>query len=254
MKKDKKSISGDTITNFLLPLATCYLFNEEYAKHNHLIDAALECLQAVARCLSWQNYEKLLRFYLANMTRQLEFQKQAVKAVVAILNAFHFDLTNSKFKSYYAAKAEERKEAQSLVSPDAVEKAPIAENVELDKAQEETESKEDAAAVVDTIPELPEMGQEEETTPSIDEQLATKIHSVIAQQLLPDLNTILTARSNREKQHKSVKQDHYAEDDEILRVPIALALVNLLKNLPTGSLQRNLPGYQISIKGIKNLK
>ena len=98
LKSDRSSISGETLTQFLLPLTTCYLFDSGYDKHNHLVDAALDCLQAVARCLSWYDYDKLLRFYLTNMTKQVEFQKQAVKAVVAVLNGFHFDLRKSTFK------------------------------------------------------------------------------------------------------------------------------------------------------------
>jgi hypothetical protein len=36
---------------------------------------------------------------------------------------------------------------------------------------------------------------------------ATRIHSIIAQQLLPRLNKILTARSKRDAQHNSVKDN-----------------------------------------------
>lgn len=250
MKKDKTSINGETITQYLLPLATCYLFNEEYAKHNHLIDAALEGLEAVARCLSWQNYEKLLRFYLSNMTRQIEYQKQAVKAVVAILNAFHFDLKNSKFKSYYAFKAEEAAEVNAAV-PETLKVVEYpnatADDSAIDGVTPEVDDKtlaveNESTSLPEAVPELPEMAPEVEEKPAISDEMATKIHSIISQQLLPELNGILTARSNREKQHKAVK-DHYPEDDEILRVPIALALVNLLKNLPPGTLQRSLPGY-----------
>jgi len=39
------------------------------------------------------------------------------------------------------------------------------------------------------------------------------------------------------------KTSKYAEDDEILRVPIALAMVKLLQSLPKTTLQRNLPGW-----------
>ncbi|KZS08061.1 Small subunit processome component 20 [Daphnia magna] len=245
LKADKTSINGETITQYLLPLATCYLFNEEYAKHNHLIDAALESLQAIARCLSWHNYEKLLRFYLSNMTRQVEYQKQAVKAVVAILNAFHFDLKNSKFKSYYAAKAIAAKTAETKADVPVV--PDIQETLEESSIAAPAEDSATPAADLEITDqqepntELPEMAPEEEEIPLLDGTMATKIHSVIAQQLLPELNAILTARTNRDKQHKAVK-DHYPEDEEILRVPIALALVNLLKNLPPGTLERSLPG------------
>jgi hypothetical protein len=47
------------------------------------------------------------------------------------------------------------------------------------------------------------------------------------------------ARSDGE--HKVVKSK-YAEDEEILRVPISLAMVKLLQNLPRGALGRYLPG------------
>lgn len=246
LKQDKTCINGETITQYLLPLASCYLFNEEYAKHNHLIDAALECLQAIARCLSWHNYEKLLRFYLSNMTREIEYQKQAVKAVVAILNAFHFDLKNSKFKSYYAAKAvaADKSTVQPSV-PTLPEANVISEESSVVPTVDDgvTPSTEDESAnLPDVSSELPEMAPETEDKSTLNDSMATKIHSIISQQLLPELNAILTARSSREKQHKAVK-DHYPEDDEILRVPIALALVNLLKNLPSGTLERSLPGY-----------
>lgn len=224
-------MSGETITNYLIPLATCYMFSEEYEKHNHLVDAALECLHAVARCLSWHNYEKLLRFYLSNMTRQMEFQKQAVKAVVAILNAFHFDLTSSTYKSFYRAKAAA---AEGTDAPVTIEtETEVPKDVVQEDGHEELELSQ---------PELVMEHQEEEEKPVIDSDMATRIHSVISQSLLPELNRILTSRSKREMQHKSAKQDHFPEDDEILRVPIALALVNLLKNLPAGALDRSLPG------------
>jgi U3 small nucleolar RNA-associated protein 20 len=100
----------------------------------------------------------------------------------------------------------------------------------------------DAAEVVDELPDL----EVEEANQSV--EAATRIHFIIAQQLLPQKknknkikNKILTARPKRDTQHKSV-MDHFPEDDEILWVPIALALVHLLKNLPSTTLERNLPG------------
>ena len=221
-------MSADTITNYLMPLTTCYLFSDEYEKHNHLVDASLECLQAIARCLSWQNYEKLLRFYLSNMTKQVQFQKQAVKAVVAILNAFHFDLTNSTYKSFYRSKASE---------------APVTVVTETELAVEDVVNEPTEEEVELTLPEMEPEEHQEEDKPAVDADMATKIHSVISQSLLPELNSIITSRSKREMQHKTNKLDHFPEDDEILRVPIALALVNLLKNLPAGALDRSLPGY-----------
>ena len=216
LKSDRTAINEEAITQFLLSLMTCYLFDKTYDSQNHLVDASFECLQAMSGCLSWYNYDKLLRYFLSQMTRQIEFQKQSVKALVAVLNGFHFDLKNSQFKGNNKPQIET-----------------VTENVVLVEVTKEP----DAADVVDELPDLEV--KEEKTDQSV--EAATRIHSIIAQQLLPQLNKILTARSKRDAQHKSVK-DHFPEDDEILRVPIALALVHLLKNLPSGALERNLPG------------
>ena len=222
LRSDRTAISGDAITQFLLPLTTCYLFDAAYDQQNHLLDASYECLQAMSKCLSWYSYEKLLRFFLANMTKQVDFQKQAVKAVVAVLNGFHFDLRNSQFKGINKFKLESV--TSDLVAANLPEKAM------------------DANTLHDELPDAdPESEEKAEEKPEIKIESSTRIHAIIAQQLLPQLNKILTARSKRDVQHKSVK-DHYPENDEILRVPIALALVSLLQNLPAGALERHLPG------------
>lgn len=41
--------------------------------------------------------------------------------------------------------------------------------------------------------------------------------------------------------HK-LAQAKYAEDEEILRVPIAMAMIKLLQKLPKGALESKLPG------------
>ena len=51
------------------------------------------------------------------------------------------------------------------------------------------------------------------------------------------------AQSKSDDEHKLAGVRQYAEDDEILRVPLAIAMVKLLQNLPRGTLRRNLPGY-----------
>ena len=42
--------------------------------------------------------------------------------------------------------------------------------------------------------------------------------------------------------HKLAHSAKYAADEEVLRVPIALAMVKLMKILPHKTLQHNLPG------------
>ena len=45
--------------------------------------------------------------------------------------------------------------------------------------------------------------------------------------------------------HKLAERVRYPEDEEILRVPIALAMIKLLQNLPKGTLENRLPGSVI---------
>jgi len=49
----------------------------------------------VCRLLPWRQYETSLRFYLAKLRYKVDFQKQLVRTVVAILDAFHFDLSRA---------------------------------------------------------------------------------------------------------------------------------------------------------------
>lgn len=43
--------------------------------------------------LPWPQYEAVLRIHLARLPRLLDYQKQLVRTVIAVLDAFHFDLS-----------------------------------------------------------------------------------------------------------------------------------------------------------------
>lgn len=54
-----------------------------------------QAIGTVCQLLPWYQYETSLRFYLAKLHYQVDFQKQLVRTVVAILDAFHFDLSRA---------------------------------------------------------------------------------------------------------------------------------------------------------------
>lgn len=91
-----KTPNPRTLTQFVLPLASSYLCNEKFSNKNSIVDAAIETVGVVCRLLPWNQYEIVLRFYLDKLRTCVEFQKQVIRIVVAILDSFHFDL--SKFK------------------------------------------------------------------------------------------------------------------------------------------------------------
>jgi U3 small nucleolar RNA-associated protein 20 len=49
--------------------------------------------------LPWAEYEAILRFHLGRLPRMLDYQKQLVRTVIAVLNAFHFDMSSLEKKS-----------------------------------------------------------------------------------------------------------------------------------------------------------
>nr|CAD7588809.1 unnamed protein product [Timema genevievae] len=53
----------------------------------------------VCRLLPWHQYETVLRYYLTKLGLHIEYQKQLVRIVVAILDAFHFDLSRADIKA-----------------------------------------------------------------------------------------------------------------------------------------------------------
>jgi U3 small nucleolar RNA-associated protein 20 len=59
----------------------------------------LQTVGTVCRLLPWHQYETILRFYLAKLRYQVDFQKQLVRTVVAILDAFHFDLSRAQISA-----------------------------------------------------------------------------------------------------------------------------------------------------------
>jgi U3 small nucleolar RNA-associated protein 20 len=74
----------------------------------------------------------------------------------------------------------------------------------------------------------------------VSKELAAKIHSTISKNILPVLFKCLTKRLDSENEHKMNK--HEDQDEQILKVPMALAILKLLKNLPLKTFETHLPG------------
>lgn len=126
-----------TLTQFLLPLTTFYLCTEKYAGKNSLIDAAIEALGVVCRLLPWHQYEGLLKYYLKKLRYRSDHQKQLVRLTVAMLDAFHYDLSKGQVREAKQVLDEAEKE-------DAGKDVPVvAEEVVSPEGGEATEAKDD---------------------------------------------------------------------------------------------------------------
>ncbi|KAM3959212.1 small subunit processome component 20 homolog [Aphomia sociella] len=265
-KKLNKCPTPRTLTNFILPLATMYICDDKYTDKNTLIDACIEVISTCCRLLPWYHYEVILKLYLNKMRHSTEHQKQLTRILIGIIDAFHFDF--SKAKSIELPKA--------LVTNLVIEKVQIKSKTskntsEGDKNTEDEnqdlttiEEQEDHIAEADVETKLQEADDEVEADESVKEvndvpaferitsvspSVAKRIIKSLSAGLLPQLNRAIGKMSEHEESHKLNRRrtglDRQEED--MLRVPIALAVVKLLQRLPGDLLRHQLPGIIIKL-------
>lgn len=254
-----------TLTQFILPLASMYIASEKYAAKHGIVTSAIETIGAVCHLLPWHQYESILKYYIKNMRYSVQYQKQMVRIVMQILDAFHFDLSKANVKVDEINVPTEIDEKPTKTKKKELEqkKDETTVNVTQDEDAEEEEIIGDADANSDVEnfdEELDALnhengGQEKDDDDAeivikkvkicvydqlivLPQSLAKKIVHSLASQLIPTLNNSITALSTYEIFHKLNKKKRRSEreEEEILRVPIALAVVKLLQKLPAGML------------------
>ena len=257
----KKLPNPKTLTQFIFPLASSYLCNEDFANKNSIVDAAIETVGTVCRLLPWNQYEVILKYYLDKLRNSFEFQKQLVRIVVAILDAFHFDL--SKYKEIKLP-LETEKLLQKKDEPLILKESPAvneentdlkdidSENIDLDKDETTDENLDDALEKeVDNDPLTEEIeAKTSEDLPAMEKEtvlsqyMAKRLVFSISKVLLPQLHRTIIARTHHENSHKVNRKrtGFEREEEELMRIPVALAVVKLLQKLPEGMLDSNLPG------------
>lgn len=152
--KEQKSVpSTRTLSQFVLPLTTFYLCAEKYAGKNSLIDTSIETVGTICKLLPWHQYEGVLKFYLKKLRYKSDYQKQLVKLMVAVLDAFHFDLAKGEVCEAHARvdevsanqeetqkpneDTEESKEVQETSLEDQEEELPVLDETVEDEAEEQ---------------------------------------------------------------------------------------------------------------------
>ncbi|CAG9093810.1 unnamed protein product [Plutella xylostella] len=279
-KKVVKCPTPRTLTNFIMPLATTFICDDKYTDKNTLIDACIEVISTCCRLLPWYHYEVILKLYLNKMRHSTEHQKQLTRILVSIVDAFHFDF--SKVKNIELPKAllanidfrpprkggkqrgnvkqgknveeikeketevkdneEPEKEDQEEDKDDAVEDIPIDEETDLKAADAEAENEEKTVQEVINIPAF-------ERITLVSPSVAKRIIKSLSAGLLPQLNRTIGKLTEHEGSHKVNRRraglDRQEED--MLRVPIALALVKLLQRLPGELMRYQLPGIIIKL-------
>ncbi|XP_001952794.2 small subunit processome component 20 homolog [Acyrthosiphon pisum] len=240
MKKSYHCPRPKTIVHYLLPLANQFLCSQKYSAKNSLVDAAIDAVTTMSRILPWQQYETLLKLYLNKMRQSIDFQKQTVRIVSGILDSFHFDLSRTA-------------ERESKV----IQNSTPVKNIK-DTSQNITQnhkSEIEKLHEVENEMDVDDNDDDENENNEINELILEKIHvlcpstaikitKAISVGLLPQLNKNLAQYSESDRSHKiNRKQAEFDKEEmEMLKIPVALAVVKLLKKLPKIMLEENLQG------------
>ncbi|XP_062862543.1 small subunit processome component 20 homolog [Trichomycterus rosablanca] len=261
-------MSSRSMQNFIMPYAMIALFDEKLLKHEAITSAAVEVIGAVCKCLTWSKYLYYLKHFIHVLQTGLAEQKLAVSLLVTILEAFHFD-HETLSKEIELAK---NKKADGVSAVDAEVKDEVqAEAMDSDESDaEEAMETGDARADVDaTESEAMDTGSSESAKPKEGPQvqvmkappvvssglpqskeeleaLITSIHQTVTKSVLPRLHKCLTAKVKRDDEHKMVKSKE-VRDEEVVRVPIAFAMVRLMQSLTQEVMEANLPGVLIKV-------
>ncbi|KAH3726396.1 hypothetical protein DPMN_052258, partial [Dreissena polymorpha] len=238
---DTNAVRLETVNYIFLPIVSSFIMDDSYKKHATVQEAGVDGIGVICKVLPWKHYMGQLRFYLKQLPLKMEKQKLLVRVIVAILDNFHFDLNKSTLN------------VKNTPVPK-VEREPVVKPVSVETFDKDNDNENPAADEnVETIPEINEAVEEEGSAEELSKgrqlcsaKMATKIHESILKKVIPQLHHILVQKSKSDDEHK-VNKSKFPEDEEILRVPIALAMVKLLQNLPKGALERFLPGILLKV-------
>lgn len=203
-----------TINFIFVPIITAFFNESDRVADNSLLQQCTLTLSALAKQLPWNHYYRLLQNYLKLIKTDEEKEKLYVRVIVGLLNSFHFDLKSLDLSDEDVQKVMGRQKVRIEYLTD--------EKIEQERKEEEDKEDEE------TTDELVEQEVIKEAKEGLE-----KVHSVLVEKVLPELNALLNVNSSR----KSV----------LVRVPLALGIAKLLCSLPEKSKRVNLPGLLTSV-------
>ncbi|XP_065052935.1 small subunit processome component 20 homolog isoform X2 [Rhopilema esculentum] len=227
-------LKQNSLYAFLLPLISNFIFDNVASKDHNLVTATIEAMGAIVHALPWQRYSHVLRNYLRLLPKEKAKKKIIIRVVVAVLDAFHFDMTMLSDDDIKPEKVNQKKVAEGIQDLD--NGAIIKENENA--VEDEDNEDEDEADMADNNHDQ-DCKKNESTS-------AMKIHKTILTTILPQLHKSLVKKSFVEDFHRKSRNKEI-DDDAVLRVPIALAIIKLLQKLPKSTLHEQLPGVLLRV-------
>ncbi|GAB1607823.1 small subunit processome component 20 homolog [Argonauta hians] len=247
-------MSQEALTHYVLPLASS-IIQAPHKQIEGIQERAIELLGSVCRLVQWRVYLQQLQFYVKRMVmprnNKTHNQRLLVRVVVTILESFRFDLSSSSYESdqgrgplgkYIEDKL--GKSEENGVDDDDEED----DNNNNDEDLNNDDNADDDGDVVGDVEELTDVDYSvvKDNKGNVlnmlvcPEPMATTIHKTILKSIVPTLYKVLVKRVKSETEHKLAKKSA-VEEFEIVRVPVALAIVKLLHVLPRDCLKSFLP-------------
>uniref|UniRef100_A0A8C4U3G8 UTP20 small subunit processome component n=1 Tax=Falco tinnunculus TaxID=100819 RepID=A0A8C4U3G8_FALTI len=246
LTEKKLELSSKSLQNYVMPFATTAIFNEKMLKHENMVTASVEIIGAVCRHLSWSAYLYYLKHFIHVLQTGQISPKLGVSLLETVLEAFHFDHeTLEKQLLTIGSQGElsapdcmelEQSEGEEEVTEERKEKNLPEELAEPEQA---AETPEDAEQVTKPVSFLPQNKEELEC-------LIKHIQDTVTVNILPKLHRCIVAKVKRDEEHKLVKSN-VVNDDEVVRVPLAFAMVRMMQCLPQDVMEANLPSILLKV-------
>ncbi|ORZ39335.1 armadillo-type protein [Catenaria anguillulae PL171] len=201
-------IRAATLNHVFLPLMTHVLTH----KDSNLVTEAVLTITAITKCLPWGSYYLTLRKFFNQLRAQPEKKREKLlmRAVVAILDGFHFEIADAP---------EQDPTAMDVVEEDGEAGASLAAATEGDDADaggDDHDNDDDESADAQAVAEAAAAAASELAAM----QQKYKIHKVVTVKVIPELHRYLMSRKDNDDVTMSV------------RVPIALGIASVITWLP----------------------
>ncbi|KAJ7404618.1 Small subunit processome component 20 like protein [Willisornis vidua] len=254
LTEEKLVLSSKSLQNYIMPYATTAIFSEKMLKHENMVTASVEVVGAVCRHLSWSAYLYHLKHFIHVLQTGQISPKLGVSLLETVLEAFHFDHATLEkqlvtIDTHETAAVDhepvvEAEEAMELEQSEGEEEAHEEKNeknlsekpAEPEQAAETSES---AKQVTKPVSFLPRNKEELDC-------LIKHIQDTVTVNILPKLHRCIVAKVKRDEEHKLVKSN-VVNDDEVVRVPLAFAMVRMMQCLPQEVMEANLPSILLKV-------
>ncbi|KAM3924125.1 small subunit processome component 20 homolog [Leptodactylus fuscus] len=244
-------LSSKSLQNYIMPYATSTIFDENMHKHENMVNASVEMIGSVCKNLSWSAYMYYLKHFIHVLQMGKINQKLGVSLLVTVLDAFHFDHATLE-KQLQAVETKDSntgiKDSENNVEDELMELEHVDEDEQMD-TQDVASTNKDDETPCKKPGNNPKNKHFLKSLPKNKEDLASLISHIqetVANSIMPKLQKCLDAKVQRDEEHKLVKSK-VVNEEEVVRVPLAFALVKLMQTLPQEVMEANLPSILLKV-------